>query len=221
MDSQDSVQRDVGVLSNTTSDLSKNSSGRIAGLGERVDSKAVTKSNSDQDQKKNQAAENGSVAVVGINRQTVFSLRQARDVVAVIYSITRSYSRRVDVLIDRLDAMAGSNEPTVVAIEAQVDALIQEWQGKVRKLGALPQGLWIADIDSGDGYYCWKFPEPTVQFWHGYSDGFSKRRPVDPKAAFVPIKKPAETGFTLSPAAPKRMLSVACPPALQHMEIPE
>lgn len=217
MDSQDSLQKSdlsmTGAIAGVTKVEQKVSEGnvdRVAVLGNRAHQKQSTKTSTD-----------GSVSKVGINRQTVFSLEQARDVVAVISSITRSYSRRVDALIDRLDALVGSNETATIAIEAQVDSLIQEWQGKVRKLGALPQGLWIADIDSGDGYFCWKFPEPTVQFWHGYTDGFSKRRPVDGSTAFVPLKKTAEPDFKLSPSAPMRMVSVACPPALQRMEIPE
>ena len=113
--------------------------------------------------------------VVEINRRHVFSLEEAQEVLAVVFRITKSYSQKVDSLIGRLEGLGGSNEELTIAIEAQVSQMIQEWQNKVVKLGAHPKGLWIADFDAGDGYYCWKYPEREIEFWHRYSDGFSKR----------------------------------------------
>ena len=113
--------------------------------------------------------------VVEINRRSVFSLDEARELLPIIYRITKAYSQKVEVLIERLDSMIGQREALVTHIENEVNNLIQEWQSKVQKLGALPKGLWIADFDSGDGYFCWKYPERNVEYWHKYTDGFSKR----------------------------------------------
>jgi hypothetical protein len=116
-----------------------------------------------------------SEGIIEINRRQVFTLEEAQEVLSVIFRITKTYSQRVDTLIERLDALAGANEGATSSIELQVNDLIQEWQNKVQKLGALPKGLWIADFDSGDGYFCWKYPERGIEYWHRYSDGFSKR----------------------------------------------
>lgn len=113
--------------------------------------------------------------IIEINRRSVFTHEEAQELLPIIFRITKTYSQKVDSLIERLDAVSGGSEDLVTSIENQVNQLIQEWQNKVQKLGALPKGLWIADFDSGDGYFCWKYPERGIEFWHQYSDGFSKR----------------------------------------------
>jgi hypothetical protein len=113
--------------------------------------------------------------IIEINRRSVFTLAEAQEVLPIVYRITKAYSQKTEALIDRLDAVASGNEGITAQLEAQVNQLILDWQNKVQKLGALPKGLWIADFDSGDGYYCWKFPERGIEYWHRYSDGFSKR----------------------------------------------
>ena len=113
--------------------------------------------------------------IIEINRRSVFTLAEAQEVLPIVYRITKAYSQKTEALIDRLDAVASGNEGITAQLETQVNQLILDWQNKVQKLGALPKGLWIADFDSGDGYYCWKFPERGIEYWHRYSDGFSKR----------------------------------------------
>ncbi len=134
--------------------------------------------------------------VIEINRRSVFSLEEAREVLPVVFRITKSYSQKVDVLLERLDGLngvsgisGGKGENQVISLENQVNQLIQEWQGKMQKLGALPKGLWIADFDSGDGYYCWKFPERNIEFWHKYTDGYSKRIPVGEKTQLISLQE--------------------------------
>ncbi|MES2962632.1 MAG: DUF2203 family protein [Bdellovibrionota bacterium] len=123
--------------------------------------------------------------IIEINRRSVFSLDEAQELLPIVFRITKAYSQKVEALIERLDSLGSSNETLSSAIETQVNDMIQEWQGKVQKLGALPKGLWIADFDSGDGYFCWKFPERAIEFWHKYTDGYSKRVRVTDR--FQPI----------------------------------
>ena len=123
--------------------------------------------------------------IIEINRRSVFSLDEAQELLPVVFRITKSYSQKVEGLIERLDSLRGTNETLSTNIETQVNDLIQEWQGKIQKLGALPKGLWIADFDSGDGYFCWKFPERGIEYWHKYTDGYSKRVRVSDR--FQPI----------------------------------
>ena len=43
------------------------------------------------------------------------------------------------------------------------------------RLGIEVKGLWLIDFDCGSGYYCWQWPEPGLQFFHGYEEGFRGR----------------------------------------------
>jgi hypothetical protein len=128
--------------------------------------------------------------MIGINRRSTFTLEEARALLPVVFRITKTYRVKVTGLIERLDALSGHNEELVAMLEAQVNQLVQEWQSKVQKLGALPKGLWIADFDAGDGYYCWKFPENSIEFWHSYTDGYSKRISVAERVNTIPFRAP-------------------------------
>ncbi|HET7707865.1 MAG TPA: DUF2203 family protein [Thermoanaerobaculia bacterium] len=62
--------------------------------------------------------------------------------------------------------------------EAAVDEyqnVVEEWAAGVMSLGIEVKGLWLIDFDNGSGYYCWRWPEPSLQFFHGYDEGFGGR----------------------------------------------
>ncbi len=141
--------------------------------------------------------------VAGINWRSVFSLEEARALLPIVLRITKTYRHQVDRLIERLDSLSAGQCSSIIkdtkvtdalqTMEVQINHLIQEWQSKIQKLGLVPQGLWIADFDAGDGYFCWKFPEQTIQHWHRYSDGFSKRVCVTSKQKPLAIVSEAES----------------------------
>lgn len=113
-----------------------------------------------------------------INRRGEFSLQEARQTLPVVRRITQEFSAKVELLIARLESLKLDQTETICALEKQVNELVQTWNDKIRKLGAQPKGLWIVDFDNGRGYYCWKFPEMDIMYWHGYDDGFSARKPI-------------------------------------------
>jgi hypothetical protein len=61
--------------------------------------------------------------------------------------------------------------------------------------------LWIEDFDAGDGYFCWKFPERQIEFWHHYNDGFSKRIRVEERGKPISLQDRIKSRF-LSSSAP-------------------
>ena len=121
--------------------------------------------------------------VVEIHRRSVFTLAEACEVLPIVFRITKTYSEKVASQIERLNSLTEEQKADQTApLEEQINQMVQEWQGKVSKLGAHPKGLWIADFDAGDGYFCWKFPERTIEYWHSYDDGFTKRLHVRERA---------------------------------------
>ena len=64
-------------------------------------------------------------------------------------------------------------------LEAQVNEVLQRWAAAVKELGVEVKGLWLADFDSGDGYYyCWQLGEDDIEHFHRYETGFAGRRPI-------------------------------------------
>ena len=55
------------------------------------------------------------------------------------------------------------------------ESVVREWMRELHSLGLEIKGLWLVDFDSGAGYYCWKYPEPALDHFHGYEEGFAGR----------------------------------------------
>jgi hypothetical protein len=46
---------------------------------------------------------------------------------------------------------------------------------EAERLGAEVKGVWLVDFDNGSGYYCWRWPEEKLEYFHAYEDGFAGR----------------------------------------------
>ena len=64
-------------------------------------------------------------------------------------------------------------------IEEACQGIFEGWARDIHdRHGCEVKGLWLVDWDSGDGYYCWKYPEATLHHFHGYDEGFDGRIPI-------------------------------------------
>ncbi len=60
-------------------------------------------------------------------------------------------------------------------IERRMREIVERWASEMEALGLEIKGIWLVDFDNGSGYYCWKWPEPELSYFHGYADGFAGR----------------------------------------------
>ena len=114
--------------------------------------------------------------------QRVFSLTQAQELLPILLHITADSQREVSKLVNRLEAIKYGSSEAAQQLEDQIQSQIDHWQQKLSRLGVHPKGLWLADFDNGQGYYCWKYPENNIRFCHGYQDGFSGRQEIQPES---------------------------------------
>ncbi|HEX7419236.1 MAG TPA: DUF2203 family protein [Thermoanaerobaculia bacterium] len=70
-------------------------------------------------------------------------------------------------LVQSLDEATASSE--------DYQHIVQQWADSVISLGIDVKGLWLVDFDNGSGYYCWQHPEESLQYFHGYDEGFGGR----------------------------------------------
>ncbi|MBC7370909.1 MAG: DUF2203 domain-containing protein [Bdellovibrionaceae bacterium] len=113
--------------------------------------------------------------VIEINRKKVFSQHEVSHLLPLIYKLTDDAQSEVKKIINFIEAHTDKKTSVVHDLETRLNEIVTRWQMKIEKLGAEPKGLWLADFDSGDGYFCWKFPETEICYWHGYQDGFTGR----------------------------------------------
>jgi len=88
------------------------------------------------------------------------------DASALLPEVQRMTSDAVE-RVQSLDEATASSE--------KYQGIVQEWAEDVMSLGIDVKGLWLVDFDNGSGYYCWKYPEESLQYFHGYEDGFQGR----------------------------------------------
>ena len=119
--------------------------------------------------------------VFGLAQSGPRSFEEANDLAGILNRITEKYSKRVDILVARLEALDAAEVCLSAEVESEINKEIEDWNAKIRKLGGIPKGLWGVDIDAGDGYYCWKFPETEIKHWRGYQSGFNRRIPLSEK----------------------------------------
>lgn len=116
--------------------------------------------------------------IIEISTKKIFNLEEAQQLVPVILRMTEVANLKVRSLLQKIEALTEKQASLSRNIEMEVDTVIHQWQKKVEKLGATVKGLWLVDFDNGKGYFCWKFPERKIMFFHGYDDGFSGRKSI-------------------------------------------
>ena len=96
-----------------------------------------------------------------LNDRKIFTYEEAAALLPKARSITAEAVAEVDSLSE--EAAADS------------ERIITDWAGAIIELGIEVKGVWLIDFDNGSGYYCWQHPEPSLQYFHGYEEGFGGR----------------------------------------------
>jgi regulator of sirC expression with transglutaminase-like and TPR domain len=97
----------------------------------------------------------------------IFTLEQAR-------SLLPRIRERTSDAVSRYARLPEGDEGS----EAERQAILLEWAREMAALGVEIKGPWLVDFDSGAGYYCWKYPERALEYFHGYEEGFAGRLPL-------------------------------------------
>lgn len=107
-----------------------------------------------------------------------FTLKEARELLPEVKEITDHYYRRVSELKQQYDETE-ADRPRRDLIQ-QINFTFNRWVKEISSLGVEAKGPWLVDFDSGDGiYYCWKYGEEQLEYFHRYETGFKGRRPIE------------------------------------------
>ena len=114
----------------------------------------------------------------GTRGRRIFSYEEALALFPVVRDLTDAAVRQVEALVNRVQSRDDA-ETREEEIQASYENIVAAWAAEVVSLGCEVKGLWLVDWDSGDGYYCWRYPEQTVGHFHTYDEGFDGRVPVN------------------------------------------
>lgn len=98
--------------------------------------------------------------------RSVFSYDNA----AALLPEVRRLTEEAILLVD--EARASGEGPE---IEERVHAIVADWAETMIDRGLEVKGLWLVDFDNGSGYYCWRYPETGLDYFHTYEEGFRGR----------------------------------------------
>ena len=96
-----------------------------------------------------------------------FSYAEAKELLPSVQKLTLAAYERVHRLLDPAAVSPQTRE--------QAQSTINAWVAEMNSLGLEIKGLWLVDFDNGSGYYCWKHPEPSLDYYHTYDEGFGGR----------------------------------------------
>jgi hypothetical protein len=109
----------------------------------------------------------------GGKQRKKFTYEEAVALLPRVQDLTQQAVARIELLL-QIDP-ADDDAPVPDENLPEYEAIVSEWAESVIALGVEVKGLWLVDFDSGSGYYCWRHPEPALQFFHGYEEGFRGR----------------------------------------------
>jgi hypothetical protein len=86
---------------------------------------------------------------------------------------------RTERAVQEAERLAGERERAAPGAREELDArirtVVERWAREMEALGAEVKGVWLVDFDNGSGYYCWRWPEEELGWFHGYEEGFGGR----------------------------------------------
>ena len=100
----------------------------------------------------------------------VFSYDEAVALLPEVRRLTDAAYRQVADLGASTSGGVGTAE-----VQGRIEEIIGAWAQMLLQRGIEVKGLWLVDFDSGGGYYCWHHPEPALEYFHGYEEGFGGR----------------------------------------------
>ena len=97
----------------------------------------------------------------------IFSYAEAKALLPRVQQLTLEAHQRVERLLSTGSQNAHTKE--------QAQSIVNAWATEMGSLGLDIKGLWLVDFDNGSGYYCWKHPESSLEYYHTYEEGFGGR----------------------------------------------
>jgi len=104
-----------------------------------------------------------------------WSLATAREIAVEVRRITAGAVEEVDALEARRGEIGEDDKAAHAALEQELARAVARWVRAMEALGVEVKGRWLVDFDNGRGYYCWRWPEEQLEYFHGYDEGFAGR----------------------------------------------
>ena len=106
--------------------------------------------------------------------EKLFNLREAKQLLPLVRSVTLDYRERLEPVQNRLNKML-SNDPRRRVVEKEFEQIVSRWKEKIEQLGPTVYGLWVVEFDVGEGWLSWRYPEVGLNFFRARQQTFANR----------------------------------------------
>src|SRR5215470_7038471 len=104
----------------------------------------------------------------------IFTYEEARRLLPTVRERTQQALEALDSIEIPLEE-SEEEETHRGKLQEAAGEVLAKWAHDVQALGIEVKGPWLVDFDSGAGYYCWKWPENALEYFHTYEEGFAGR----------------------------------------------
>ena len=104
----------------------------------------------------------------------IFTYEEALERLPDIRRITAAAAEKLEQLLS-IDTATEDELEIPQELVSDYERIVSEWAEEILALGVEIKGLWLVDFDSGAGYYCWRHPEESLEYFHGYEEGYKGR----------------------------------------------
>lgn len=101
-----------------------------------------------------------------------WTLDAARAMLPEVRRRTERAVEEAEALLAERERLPSGRDP---GVEQRLQQVVSRWAREMEALGVEVKGPWLVDFDSGGGYYCWRWPETELAYFHGYDEGFAGR----------------------------------------------
>jgi hypothetical protein len=103
-----------------------------------------------------------------------WSLDAARELLPDVRRRTAQAVAEVEELVPQRESLPEGTGARA-RLEQRIQQAVSRWIRAMEALGVEVKGAWLVDFDNGRGYYCWRWPEERLEYFHGYEEGFEGR----------------------------------------------
>ncbi|MDD5543282.1 MAG: DUF2203 family protein [Acidobacteriia bacterium] len=108
----------------------------------------------------------------------IFTYEEAKVLIPTVRRITQTAFEQADHVAQQLQT-PNLEDDQRSELEGEYETIVTGWAEQIFNLGCEIKGLWLVDFDNGKGYYCWKYPEQGLSFFHSYEEGFGGRMRIN------------------------------------------
>ena len=107
-------------------------------------------------------------------QKKIFTYEEAVELLPEVQRITAAAAEKLEQLLS-IDTAADEEVEIPQELVSDYEQIVSLWAEEILALGLEIKGLWLVDFDSGAGYYCWRHPEESLEYFHGYDEGYKGR----------------------------------------------